>query len=96
MDVWETIVESVQQDEAKAARPLIKSKHLGNEITVRCPVKATEVRLRFDPEKQVLHLEQCLGETEPRKGSFKIVAGRIGGIGPEEFCRRQILDALRF
>jgi hypothetical protein len=96
MDVWQTIVESVQQDEAKAARPLIKSKLLGNEITVRCPVKATEVRLRFDPDKQVLHLEQRLGEAEPRKDSFKIVAGRIGGIGPEEFCRRQILDALRF
>jgi hypothetical protein len=96
MNVWEAIVESVQRDEARAVRPLIKSKLLGHEITVRCPAKSTEVRLKFDPEKQVLHLEQSLGKTEPQKDSFKIVAGRIGGIGPEEFCRRQILDALRF
>lgn len=96
MNVWEAIIENIRQDESGATRPLIKSKVLGNEITVRCPSKSTEVRLRFDSEKQHLHLEQCLGETDPRKDSFKIIAGRINGIGPEEFCRKQILDALRF
>ena len=96
MNVWEAILENIRQDESSATRPLIKSKLLGNEITVRCPSKSTEVRLRFDSEKQQLHLEQCLGEGDPRQGSFKIVAGRINGIGPEEFCRKQILDALRF
>ena len=97
MNVWEAIIENIRQDESVATRPLIKSKLLGNEFTVRCPSKSTEVRLRFEPEKQQLYLEQCLGETNhPQKGSFKIVAGRINGVGPEEFCRKQILDALRF
>jgi hypothetical protein len=47
-----------------------------------------EARLRIDLEMQVLHVEQRLGKTETQKGSFNIGAGRTGGIGPEEFCRR--------